>query len=142
MRDFVYPARFTRAPHEGGYVIRFRDIPEAITQADTADTCASEAAGALQAALEARILDGLDIPTPSPARQGERPIAVPVHTALKTALYLAMRDAGISRVELARRMDVNEKEVRRMLDPYHGTRSERLEQALAVLGRHAEVRVA
>ena len=53
-----------------------------------------------------------------------------------------MRDAGISRVELARRMGLNEKEVRRMLDPYHGTRSERLEQALAVLGRHAEVRVA
>lgn len=132
MRDFVYPARFIRAPHEGGYVIRFRDIPEAITQADTADTCASEAAGALQAALEARILDGLDIPPPSPARQGEKPIAVPIHTALKTALYLAMRDAAISRVELARRK----------LDPYHGTRSERLEQALAVLGRHAEVRVA
>ncbi len=142
MRDFVYPARFTHAPHEGGYVIRFRDIPEAITQADAADICASEAAGALQAALEARILDGLDIPPPSPARQGEKPIAVPIHTALKTALYLAMRDAGISRVELARRMGVNEKEVRRMLDPYHGTRSERLEQALAVLGRHAEVRVA
>ena len=142
MRDFVYPARFTRASDEGGYVIRFRDIPEAITQADTADTCAYEAAGALQAALEARILDGLDIPPPSPARQGEKPIAVPIHTALKTALYLAMRDAGISRVELARRMGVNEKEVRRMLDPYHGTRSERLEQALAALGRHAEVRVA
>ena len=142
MRDFVYPARFTRVPHEGGYVIRFRDIPEAITQADTADTCASEATGALQAALEARILDGLNIPAPSPARQGEKPIAVPIHTALKTALYLAMRDAGISRVELARRMGVNEKEVRRMLDPYHGTRSERLEQALAVLGHHAQVRVA
>jgi hypothetical protein len=43
-----------------------------------------------------------------------------------------MRDAGTSRVELARRM----------LDPYHDTRPERLEQALAVLGHHAQVRVA
>jgi hypothetical protein len=29
-----------------------------------------------------------------------------------------------------------------MLDPHHATKAERLEQALAVLGRHAELRVA
>ncbi len=53
-----------------------------------------------------------------------------------------MRESGISRVELARRLRIDEKEARRMLDPYHATKAERLEQALAIFGKHVELRVA
>lgn len=107
MREFVYPARFTADKQEGGFVVAFRDIPEAITQGDSHVECLAEAASALQAAL-----------------------------------YLEMRRAGISRVELARRLRIDEKEARRMLDPYHATKADRLEKALVVLGRHAVLRVA
>jgi antitoxin HicB len=142
MYEFVYPARFARDRKDGGFVVTFRDVPEAITQADSLAHCPEEAAGALQAAMEGRIMDGLDIPTASRAKRGEHPVAVPVQTALKAALYLAMREHGITRVELARRLGINEKEARRMLDPYDATKAERLEQALAVLGRQVELRVA
>lgn len=142
MRAFVYPARFTTDKHDGGYVVTFRDLPEAITQGDTVDECLEEAAGALQAAIEGRIMDGLEIPAATAPKRGERLVAVPVQTALKAALYLAMREAGITRVELARRLHIGEKEARRMLDPHHATKAERLEHALAVLGKHAELRVA
>ena len=142
MREFVYPARFKRDRKDGGYVVSFRDVPEAITQADSLAECHEEAAGALQAAIEGRIMDGLEIPVASRAKHGERAVAVPVHTALKAALYLTMRECGITRVELARRLRIDEKEARRMLDPHHATKAERLEQALAILGRHAELRVA
>jgi len=53
-----------------------------------------------------------------------------------------MQRTGITRVELARRLRIDEKEARHMLDPYHPTKAERLERALAVLDRHAELRVA
>lgn len=142
MFEFAYAARFTRDRKDGGYVVTFRDLPEAITQADSIAQCVEEAAGALQAAIEGRMMDELDIPAPSRARRGERLVSVPVQTALKAALYLAMREQGITRVELARRLRIDEKEARRMLDPHHATRAERLERALAVLGRHAELRVA
>ncbi len=142
MREFVYPAKFARDRKDGGFVVSFRDTPEAITQADTLAECVEEAAGALQAAIEGRIMDGLDIPVASRAKRGERLVALPVQTALKAALYLAMREHGITRVELARRLGIDEKEARRMLDPHHATKAERLEQALAVLGRHAELHVA
>lgn len=142
MREFLYPARFSPDKKDGGYVVTFRDIPEAITQGETADECLEEAAGALQAALEGRIMSELDIPKASKPKRGEHPIAVPVQTALKAALYLEMRKAGITRVELARRLRIDEKEARRMLDPHHPTKADRLERALAVLGRHAELRVA
>ncbi len=142
MREFVYPARLTPDKKDGGYTVTFRDLPEAITQADTVEECLEEGTGALQAAFEGRIMDDLDIPAPSKPKRGERLVAVPVQTALKAALYLTMRERGITRVELARRLGIDEKEARRMLDPYHPTKAERLERALAVLGKHAEVRVA
>jgi antitoxin HicB len=142
MYEFVYPARFARDRKDGGFVISFRDVPEAITQANALPQCLEEAAGALQAAIEGRIMDGLEIPIASRARRGERLVAVPVQTALKAALYIVMREHRITRVELARRLHIDEKEARRMLDPHHPTKAERLERALAVLGRHAELRVA
>ena len=142
MREFVYPAKFTPDKKDGGFVVTFRDLPEAITQGETVEECLEEAAGALQAALEGRIMSGLDIPPASKPKHGEHLIAVPVQTALKTALYLAMRDLGITRVELARRLRIDEKEARRMLDPRHPTKADRLEKALAALGKHAELRVA
>lgn len=142
MVEFVYPAKFARDRKDGGFVVSFRDVPEAITQADSLPQCLDAAAGALQAAIEGRIMDGLEIPVASRAKRGERLVAVPIQTALKAALYIAMRERGITRVELARRLRIDEKEARRMLDPHHATKAERLEQALAVLGRHAELRVA
>lgn len=142
MREFVYPARFARDRKDGGFIVTFRDFPEAITQGESVEDCLEEAAGALQAALEGRIIDNMDIPRASAGKRGEHPIPVPIQTALKAALFLEMRQAGITRIDLARRLRVDEKEVRRMLDPYHPTKADRLEKALAAFGRHAELRVA
>ncbi len=141
MRCFVYPARLTRDRTDGGYVVTFRDIPEAITQSETRKQGIVEAAGAVQAAIEGRIMDDLDIPPASAPRRGECLIAVPIQTALKAALYLELKESGVSRTELARRLAIDEKEARRMLDPRHPSKADRLERALAALGRQAEVRV-
>jgi antitoxin HicB len=142
MREFVYPARFTRDREAGGFVVAFRDVPEAITQGDSRESCLENSAGALQASLEGRMLSNLDIPQASAPRRGERMISVPIQTALKAALYLEMRETGTTRVELARRMGIHEREARRMLDPYHPTKADRLEQALASLGKHVQLSVA
>ncbi len=53
----------------------------------------------------------------------------------KAALYIAVREEGISKSELARRLGVDEKEVRRMISPRHKTKLPRIEQALGLLGR-------
>jgi antitoxin HicB len=46
--------------------------------------------------------------------------------AAKAALYLAMREAGITNAQLARKLGCGEKEVRRMLDPRHPTKLPRI----------------
>ena len=57
-------------------------------------------------------------------------------------MYLAVQEAGISNSELARRMQLDEKEARRILDARHLTKLPRIEAALAVLGRHVELSLA
>ena len=52
-----------------------------------------------------------------------------------------MREQGINNSELARRLGVRETVVQRMLDPDHATKAERLQAALAVLGKHLVIAV-
>jgi len=55
--------------------------------------------------------------------------------AAKAALYLAMRQAGVTNVQLAEKLGCDEREIRRMLDPRHATKLPRIKEALAVLGK-------
>lgn len=139
--DFAYPVTLTLDPDDGGYVVTFRDFPEAITQGDTPEECLDEAQGALEAAIEYRVRESMDVPDPSAAASGQLTVAPPIHTALKMALYLALRESDVSKSELARRLDLDEKEARRILDPRHSTRLPTMEKALRALGKHVEVRV-
>lgn len=63
-------------------------------------------------------------------------IRVALYLAPKLALYRAMRERGVSNSELARRLGCTEAVVRRMLNPRHHTRPEKLQAALEVLGKH------
>lgn len=141
MHNFNYPAKFKRDMNEGGFLITFRDIPEAITQAETIEDSFVEAADCLEEAIAARIDDGLDIPKPSKPRRTERLISVPSHTAIKAALYLVMIENEVNKSELARRLNIDVREVRRMLNPHHGTKLPSMEQALAALGKHIELHI-
>lgn len=142
MRQFTYAVKLTRDLDDGGFVVTCRDLPEAITQGETTDEALFEAADCLEEAIAARIDDERDIPIPSASRRGERLVSVPPSMALKAAVYLAVREAGISNSELARRMRLDEKEARRILDPHHQTKITRIEAALSVLGRHVQLALA
>ena len=131
---FVYPARFT-PDAGGGYVVTFRDVPEAITQGDDEEEATSEAADALEEAIAGRMRLGEEISGPSKAEAGEYPIALPIDTAAKAALYIAIHQSGLSKVELAAQLGCDEKEVRRLLDPYHPSKLPRVQQALEALGK-------
>ena len=78
---------------------------------------------------------GEQIPCPSKAKAGEHLIALPIDTAAKAALYMAIRESGLSKVELAAQLRCDEKEVRRLLDPYHPSKLPRMEEALEALGK-------
>ena len=135
----AWPATLT-SDDDGRVHVRFPDFPEALTDgADEAEALA-EAADCLAEAVAARIADQEDLPAPSPLRRGLHAIALPPVLAYKAALFSAMRRDGLSKSELARRLGIDEKDVRRLVDPsYRGSKVERLHAALAACGIAAQI---
>ena len=134
----TYPAIFTRED-SGGFFVRFPDLPEALSGGDTLEDTRAQAADCLAEAIAGRIRRGDQIPTPSQIKRGQHPIGVPLYLAPKLALYLAMREQGVTNTELARRLGVSETVVRRMLDPRHNTKSDRNQAALTALHKRIVV---
>jgi antitoxin HicB len=140
MHNFEYAVKLARAD-EGGLVVTCRDLPELITQGEDLQDALEQASDAMAEAFAMRIDDGLDFPIPSACKRGERVVAPPVEMMAKAILYITMRESGLNKTELARRLAVNEKEVRRMLDPHHGTRLPNLDRAMRALGKKLTLRV-
>jgi antitoxin HicB len=140
MNRFQYPVVLTPA-EEGGYVVTCRDLPELVTQGETVDDALEQAADAMDEVFATYLTEGLDFPQPSKAKRREQMVAPPAETVAKAALYVAMRQAGISKVQLAKRLGVDEKEVRRLLDPHYGSKLPRIAKAISLLGQRLVIGV-
>lgn len=137
---FSYPATFRR-DEDGRPVVSFRDFPHAHTDGKDLEEAMEEAIDCLGSVIALRIVNKQEIPPPSELKRGQRLVPVPFWIAGKLALYYAMREQGLSNREVARRLGVRETVVRRMLDPNHATRPEKLQAALISLGRVLAVSV-
>ena len=134
------PARFT-AGSDGRVLVEFIDFPFVATDGKDDREAIEEAMDALGSDLSIRLSRRETIPTPSAAKRGQRLVPVPLWLAPKLALYLAMRDQHVNNSALARRIGVHERVIRRMLDPEHATKAERIQAALAALGKQMTVEV-
>ena len=140
MNRFQYAVLLSPAD-EGGYVVTCRDLPELITQGESVEEALEQASDAMDEVFATYLTEGLDFPEPSKARRREHLVAPPPETVAKAALYVAMRRAGISKVQLAKRLGVDEKEVRRLLDPHYGSKLPRIAKAISVLGQRLVIGV-
>jgi antitoxin HicB len=137
----AWPARLI-SDHDGRVQVRFPDFPEALTDGADEAEALGEAADCLAEAVAARITDREDLPAPSPLRRGWRAVPLPPVLAYKAALFSATRRDVLSKSELARRLQLDEKDVRRLVDPpYRGSKVERLHAALAACGIAAQITV-
>lgn len=140
--DLNYLAKLEADPTRSGsagFLATFPDVPEAIASGPTREAALAEAREALLAGLITYVERGLPLP-PARAKRGE-PVALDATASLKLAVLDAFRSAGISRVELARRLGKAETEARRILDPDHATKLPALEAALAALGKRVVLSV-
>jgi len=140
MFAFAYPAKLT-AGGDGRILVEFVDLPRVATDGKDAREAWEEAMDALGSDLSIRLSRREEIPVPSIAKRGHRLVPVPLWLAPKLALYLALREQQVNNSELARRLGVHERVVRRMLDPRHASKTERIQAALAILGKQMTVEV-
>src|SRR5437660_10983969 len=136
----TYPARFT-AGSDGRILVEFIDLPRVGADGKDDREAMEEAMDALGSDLSIRLSRREEIPAPSAAKRRQRLVPVPLWLAPKLALYLAMRDQHVNNSELARRLGVHERVVRRMLDPEHASKAEKIQAALAALGKQMTVEV-
>jgi len=140
MRTFVYHARFEPG-EDHGIVVSFPDVPEAITQGDDEADAYAQAEEALGLALLTYPARGLPLPRSKTRSAGLVPVAVEPEVAAKLAVIEAVRMAGITKSEFARRIGKDEKEARRILDPRHATKLTTLTAALRELGQRLVIGV-
>jgi antitoxin HicB len=136
-----YPAVLTEDP-AGGFVVSFRDIPEALTQGDDEKEALEMAEDALINALDFYFDDQRPVPLPSKAKRGERLVGLPLSIAAKVLLLNEMLAQNIRPADLARRMNVLPQEVNRLLSLDHKTKIDTVALALLSLGRRFELTVA
>jgi antitoxin HicB len=136
---FDYPVKLEPQP-EGGFIVTFPDIPEAITQGEDEEEALLYAVDALETALSMYVDARRPLPEPSPAkrRRTVRPTAL---ECAKLGVYREMMAQGIKKAELARRLGWHMPQVDRLFDLKHASRLDQLEAAAHALGRHVEVNV-
>ena len=130
--DIHYPAVFE--PQEpSGFFVRFVDIPEAITQGETADECAFNAAEVLSLILEEYVETGRQIPFPTPGLENARYIAP--DAKVQAALLVRQSRGDRSLAELALAMETSWPAAKRLENPRHYPTMKQLERAAAVMGK-------
>ena len=130
----AYPCKLT-PDEEGGFVVTFPDVPEAITGGANRAEALAMAEDALAVALAGYVHERWDIPVPSRVGDGQEIVAVPPIVAAKLALYTAMRKQRITQGDLATRLGLSESTVRRLLDPDHRSHISQVQKALRAVGR-------
>ena len=138
---FMYPVTLTPDETDGGFVVTFDDIPEAITQGDTEGEALAAARDALESALDFYFEDKRAVPAPSKAKRGQNVIELPASLSAKVLLLNEMVTQGVRPAELARRLNTSPQEVNRLTNLRHTTRIDGIAAALQALGKHLDMRV-
>lgn len=129
----AYPARLER-DESGGFVVTFPDFQVGVTQGDTCQEAIAQAGDLLETMVANYMAEEWDLPEPSPpGGQPVVPLAPPV--AAKAELFRAMRQAGLTKAELARRLGISERQAEQMFDIHRVARLDRIEAAMRLLGR-------
>jgi antitoxin HicB len=134
---FRYPYSLT-CDDAGFWLVRFPDLSGAATDGKTRDEALVEAEDCLAEAVAGYLVRRERVPRPG--RDGDGFVSLDPLLAAKAALNNAMIDAGLTRTDLAARLGVDEKTVRRLLDPKHQSHIRAVLHAAALLGVRAEVR--
>src|SRR5260370_30589776 len=103
---FAYPASLTRDANRR-LLVRFPDLPEALTDGATEEEALREAADALSEALMSRVADGDTIPDPSAVGRNQYQIAPDATAALKVALHRAIKEKRVTAADHSRLLETD-----------------------------------
>ena len=131
----AYPVRIAKDDNDT-LLVTSPDFPELTTFGEDRDDALARAVDAFDEAIAARIARREDVPRPS---KGKVRVALRTMTAVKLILYQGMRDQGVGKAELARRLSWHLPQVDRVLDIGHSSRLDQMDAALNAIGLRLQV---
>lgn len=132
--------RIVMTPDDNGTVlVTCPQLPIVATFGDSEEEARRHGIDAIETALASMIDDNETIPAPDGASGPA--VRLPMMTSLKVHLYWALKAAGITRAELARRLGWNRESVDRLFRLDHRSRLEQIEAAFAALGVEIDIAV-
>jgi antitoxin HicB len=137
---YAYPVTLTPDKTDGGFVVTFKDIPEAITQGETLDDALAQAKDALETALDFYFDEREAVPMPSKPKRGQKVIELSASMSAKVILLNEMILQNVRPAELARRLGTTPQEVNRLTNVRHTSRIDGIAAALKVMGKQLEMR--
>lgn len=139
----LYPLHFKKDDN-GTLLVTCPVLPEVTTFGDNPAEALEHGTEAVEEAIGARIAAWESVPVPTarelaPARKANAVASTSLLVDMKLRLYLACRDAGVTRAALARRLGWHREQVDRLFRLDHASRIDQIDAAIAAVGRSAEL---
>jgi antitoxin HicB len=129
-------------PDDGTLLVTCPVLPEVTTFGENVSKAEEAALGAIEEAIAARISYGDPLPRgDAKAGRNEVLVRLPILTSLKALLYITLRESGLTRAELARRLGWQRERVDRLFRLDHASKLDNLEAAFLALQRELDVEV-
>jgi len=126
----------------GGFVVTFPDLGWGVTQGETEKEALEMAADAVEMIVRDYIERAERLPFPSKLRGKKyRAVHLPALQTAKAELYMAFKESGMRKAELARRLGMPVAMVDRLFDFGYRTRLDQIEAAFAALGKRLAVEI-
>jgi antitoxin HicB len=139
---FEYLAMFDQDPKDGSFTVTFPDFGYGVTQGGTLSEAENMATDLLACLMEDSMGRGTEFPKAGKYRGKKyRAIALPALLDAKANLYVSMRELGVRKAELARRVGCQKSQIERLLDFRNSTRMEHMEAAFRALGKRIVIDV-
>jgi len=120
----------------GTVIVKFEDVPEAISVGANLDAALAWAQDALIVALSGYIDEQRDIPIPDVSLDNNKEtICLPPQVVMKLSIYQSMRNRGMTIPDIAKCMDVEVETISWLLSLDHDTGLSMLGQALECVGK-------
>lgn len=140
---YLFKGIFVKYPitviqEDNAFVITCADLPELNSVAYSSESIQSEALDGIETTLTLYMAMGKAIPLPCKPTQNDTLVSLPLGVSIKVALYNEILSQGVSKAELARRLNWNQLQVDRLWCLNHSTQLEAIESAFLALDKELD----
>lgn len=138
MSGLQYPMTFTKES-DGSYTVEISHPNgrfQGVTEGDNLDDAMKNAQILLGEILIFSIKDDEIIPEPRECKAGTHEVVASPLIAAKVTLYMEMKKQGVKKASLARKLQCDQKQVDRIIEPRHKSTFAQMEAAFNALGKH------